>query len=97
MNMNVQMIEELARRARLSLSDAEKQLLVEDLISLSELLSVLDAWDGEASAADAPMMTLSELREDCASQGLDADLALGQAKKTENGFFAVPATVEVQG
>ncbi len=98
MNMTVHMIEELAYRARLSLSKEEKLVLTDDLTSLSELLSVLDAWEeGEMAEEDACTVTLSDLRADAVAESLPRSVALEQAGRTQNGFFTVPATVEVQG
>jgi aspartyl-tRNA(Asn)/glutamyl-tRNA(Gln) amidotransferase subunit C len=88
-------VEHVARLARLSLSEAEKEMYTEQLSRILEHVESLNRLD----TADVPptyhaVSLQNVLREDKPHLSLDRDKVLSQAPEAEAGCFKVPKITE---
>jgi len=86
-------VEHVARLARLSLTDEEREMFarqLEEILNWAESLQALDI-------SDVPPMSHPHdgraLREDEPREGLPRDTVLGQAPEAANGLFRVPRVI----
>ena len=91
--VTVETVEHVARLARLSLTDQEKEGLareLQEILAYAETIQALDTGDVEpmshAAAAEV-------LREDSPAPSLDRERVLGAAPDAANGLFRVPKVI----
>jgi aspartyl-tRNA(Asn)/glutamyl-tRNA(Gln) amidotransferase subunit C len=91
--VTAEVVEHVARLARLSLTDDEKRLFagqLEEILAWAESLQALDTSAAPPSGhpGDAPA-----LREDEPRPGLARDTVLGEAPEAKDGLFRVPRVI----
>jgi len=98
MNINDELLNKLARLARIKIQDRDKDEMMKDLseiISWMEQLKELDTRDVE------PLANMSKevdrWREDKVGDHLDKQKALANAPATEKGYFKVPKVLNLKG
>jgi aspartyl-tRNA(Asn)/glutamyl-tRNA(Gln) amidotransferase subunit C len=95
MKIGVKDVEYVARLARLTLSDEEKNefaLQLNDILTYMDKLNELDTRDVEATSHVIPVKNV--LRPDEARQSLSPETSLGNAPEREKGFYKVPRIIE---
>ncbi len=88
-------VDRVARLARLSLTDEERETFTRQLRDILDYFARLQELDLRAAepTAHAPAAT-NVLREDVARPGLDRAEVLAAAPAQEDGFFKVPPVLE---
>jgi aspartyl-tRNA(Asn)/glutamyl-tRNA(Gln) amidotransferase subunit C len=85
----------IATLARIRLADSELEPLAAELSGILDWIEQLNEVD---TADVAPMASVAEMRlpmrDDMVSDGGRRDAILGNAPKSEKGFFTVPKVVE---
>ncbi len=84
---------ELAKIARIFVSEAEAEALAEDLESLHAFAEILQNQPDRADPFWGAV-TLSQLREDEVGECLDREEALANAPSADKGAFLVPRVIE---
>ena len=94
MGTNKDDITRLEKLARLELSDGEREKLIPEINEVIEYFNALNKLDtdGIEPLGYAPGLT-NVMREDEIKPSLSAEEITSNAK-TENGFFAVPVSIE---
>ena len=87
-------VDHIARLAKLSFSDDEKEHFLEQFNQILQYVEQLDSLD----TADVDPMThvldlKNVLREDVVKPSLSRDKALANAPNAQNGFFSVPKVI----
>jgi aspartyl-tRNA(Asn)/glutamyl-tRNA(Gln) amidotransferase subunit C len=91
--VTAEVVDHVARLARLSLTEEEKRLFagqLEEILAWAESLQALD------TAGTPPMShpgEASALREDEPRHGLARETALGEAPEAKDGLFRVPRVI----
>ncbi len=95
MSINQQEIEHVAKLARLSLRDNEKQLFtgqMEAILAYAETLNELNT-DGISPTSHAVPME-NAFRPDCVTPSIGHDRALANAPDKNETYFRVPPVIE---
>jgi aspartyl-tRNA(Asn)/glutamyl-tRNA(Gln) amidotransferase subunit C len=88
-------IHDVARLARLSLSDEEAERMTADLDHILEYVETLQELDTEGIEPTAHAIPLeTPMREDRAVPGIDPELAVANAPDSINTAFVVPKVIE---
>lgn len=89
--ISIKEVEHIARLARLSLSEEEKQLYTEQLAKILDYFDELKQVDTSGVEPMAHALSIvSVLRDDTVEPPPGRDLLLTNAPAAENGFFRVP-------
>ncbi len=94
MRIKVEDIEKMARLARLSFTDEEKQNLashLDTIVSYVEKLDELDTTDVQPTYHVLDMQNV--LRDDVVEPSLHPDEVLRNAPNKKNGYFSVPKVI----
>ncbi len=95
MSVDVQRVKEVARLARIAITDQEAQELTGDM---NEILGWVEQLDNVDITSVEPMTavvdTKIKLRSDEISDGNYADKIVSNAPKSEDDFFMVPKVIE---
>jgi len=91
-------VEYVAELAQLTLDDATKDRLAEEL---GGILAYMDKLNELDTSGIEPMLHVLELtnvyREDVVAQSLDRDAALANAPKHDGEYFLVPRILDTEG
>ena len=88
----------VARLARLGLSDAEVDRMQDQLSSILEHISALDALDTDAIPPTAQVIALTNvMRADAVTGSLPREAVLANAPRQREGFFEVHAILGAAG
>lgn len=88
--------EHLSRLARLSLSEAEKELFGSQLDSILQYMEKLNELDTTGVEPTSHVISLSNItREDLSSGSLDREEALMNAPDRTEKFYRVPKIIEL--
>ena len=91
---SMEMLEKLAKMARISLSDEEKQIYYRNLRSMIAYASILPKEVPETPGAEADAFCGAEaLREDVPAECLGREFLMEMAAEREEGYFSVSRTV----
>lgn len=94
-DFSVELLEQLAKTARIALTEEEKQRYFQQLQAMIHFASVLPAEVPETAGAEADAVCgLDDLRRDVAVSCLSRDVILEMAAEKANGCFTVPRAVE---
>ena len=94
MKVNKELIEEVAKNARLELTEEEKELFVKDFQEILEAFKKLDECNTEnTEPAFHPIELKDHLREDKVEESLSQKEALQNTKHKSAGFFLGPKTL----
>lgn len=95
MSVDITTVRRVAHLARIKVSDAEAERLVDELNVILGFVAQLDQVD---VAGVEPMTAVGDhslpRRADVVTDGFIPDKVLGNAPSTEDGFFLVPRVVE---
>lgn len=94
MSVTIQEVENIARLAKLSFSDDEKEKFVEQfnqILTYMEKLNELDTSTVEPTYN--PLALSNVMRKDEAQTWLNQDEALANAPASNHGFFSVPKVI----
>jgi aspartyl-tRNA(Asn)/glutamyl-tRNA(Gln) amidotransferase subunit C len=93
--MTLKELEELARTARLGLSDLEREMFPEQISHILAYAKQLAAVDTEGVAPTIyPLEQAGVLREDEVLPSLPREKALANAREVVDGYFRVPRIIE---
>ena len=93
--LSLQEVEYIAQLARLGLSDAEKELLCEQLSAILEYAATINQLDTDNVAPMTSALPLRNvMRADFPAPGLTPDEALRNAPVVQDGHFCVQAILE---
>ena len=88
-------VEHIAHLARLQISEEETEEMANTLESILDFAKQNDTADTEGIEPTYHVLDLQNvLRDDEAIEGIPQELALKNAKETENGQFKVPAIMK---
>jgi len=94
MKVDKELIEAVAKNARLILTEKEKDMFVHDFQDILDTFAILDACDVKN---EKPVIHAIELkdhtREDIIESSLSQKDALKNAKHTQDGYFLGPKTL----
>ena len=94
MKIDAAFIEQVAKNARLSLTDEEKKSFQKDFREILEAFSQLDEIDVDKEKLSAqPVELRNALREDTETACLDQKEALRNAQHKKDGYFKGPKSV----
>ena len=88
-------VEQIAKLAKLSLTEEERRLMQNDLqaiLSYAQQLVELDARNIEPTAHGLPVFNV--FRSDCCTQSTDREQLLANAPAQKDGYYTVPRVVE---
>lgn len=94
MSVTVKDVEYIARLAKLSFSDEEKQIFVQQfnqILSYVEKLNELETQDIKPTSN--PLNLTNVMRDDTVKPGLEQDEALANAPRSKHGYFSVPKVI----
>ena len=95
MRINQSQVEDIARLARLALSEEEKQLFGVQLSNILQHIQKLEELDTDAVEPTSHALDLINVsREDKMTGSLTVDEALGNAPDRHDGFYRVPRIIE---
>ena len=95
MSVDVQRVKEVARLARIAITDQEAQELTGDMNEILGWVEQLDNVDiTNVEPMTAVVDTKIKLRSDEISDGNYADKIVSNAPKSEDDFFMVPKVIE---
>lgn len=95
MALTNEQVEHVALLARLGLSDAERELMRDQLSSILDHIDQLRAVDTSNVAPTAQVIPLDPiLREDVVEPSLTNEQALANAPRSENGYIRVRAILD---
>lgn len=89
--INIEQISVMARLAKISLTEKEKNLFQKDIQSVFDWM---DQMDEEICPSNLSFNPLSVFREDNVTEGGCTQEVLSNAPRTEEGFFVVPKIIE---
>lgn len=87
-------VRKIAHLARLELSDAEQELMAEQLNKLIEHVQIMDRVNTEGVPPTYHMVSTQLIRADKPHTSLTQEKALSQAPDAEAGCFKVPKITE---
>lgn len=88
-------VEHVAKLARLSISEEEKDLLSKQLSGILAYIGKLNELDTKGVEPLSHVTDIKNVfREDEVRESLSEDLALGNAPDKKDGFFRVPKIIE---
>ncbi|MCS6998323.1 MAG: Asp-tRNA(Asn)/Glu-tRNA(Gln) amidotransferase subunit GatC [Aquificaceae bacterium] len=87
-------VEKVARLARLSLKEEEREELGRQLQDILHFVHQLQEVDTEGIEPLVPIFEETPMREDEPKRDFDPELVLGYAPEGEGSFFVVPRVVE---
>ena len=94
-DFSVELLEQLAKTARIALTEEDKQRYFQQLQAMINFASVLPAEVPDTAGAEADAVCgLDGLREDTAAPCLSRDVILEMAVEKAKGCFTVPRAVE---
>lgn len=94
MALTIEEVEHVARLARLSLTDSEKEMYAQQLGSILDFFAMLNRLPTDGVEPLAHVLPLfNVMREDEVGQSLPRDEAIANAALTEDGQFKVPKIV----
>ena len=94
MALTIEEVEHVARLARLSLTDSEKEMYAQQLGSILDFFTILNRLPTDGVEPLAHVLPLfNVMREDEVGQSLPRDEAIANAALTEDGQFKVPKIV----
>jgi len=92
--LTIEEVEHVARLARLSLTDSEKEMYAQQLGSILDFFAMLNRLPTDGVEPLAHVLPLfNVMREDEVGQSLPRDEAIANAALTEDGQFKVPKIV----
>ncbi len=95
MRLSREIVDHVAMLARLGLSEEERERMREQLSSILEHVSRIQALDTEAIPPTAQVIALRNVwREDEVRPSLPVESVLANAPESEDGFFRVAAVLE---
>jgi aspartyl-tRNA(Asn)/glutamyl-tRNA(Gln) amidotransferase subunit C len=95
MSLNIADVEKVARLARLSMSDEEKQTALAQLTSIFGLIAEMQAVDTTGIAPMSHSQELSQrLREDVVTEPNQREAFQAIAPQVEQGLYLVPQVIE---
>lgn len=97
MPIDPQIVDHVARLARLELSADERQRFTEQLSSILDYLAKLNELSTDHIEPTSHVIAMTNvLREDVVGTSLPRDLVLAGAPAHEDGFFKVPPILETE-
>ena len=94
MKVDKELIENVARVARLELSDKEKEKFVKDFKDILEAFSAIDKCDTEGiKPSFQPVELKNQMREDEVEESLSQEDALKNTEHKKDGYFKGPKAV----
>lgn len=94
MEINEELIEQVATVSRISLTKEEKKQFVKDFSDILDNFSKIDECDTRGvSPSIQPVKIDVHLREDLAEDSLSQDDALKNSKQNKDGYFKGPRAV----
>jgi aspartyl-tRNA(Asn)/glutamyl-tRNA(Gln) amidotransferase subunit C len=94
MKIPIEEVEYVARLARLSLSEEEKELFTDQLNSILEYMEKLNAVDTSEVEPTFHVVThQNRMREDKVKESLSAETSLQNAPDDAEGYFRVPRII----
>lgn len=94
MKIDKQLVEKVAKVARLNLSDSEKEKFVENFKEILSAFSKLDEVDTSKTAPTLqPVQILSSFLHDVPKKSLTQKEALANTKHKTEGYFRGPSSV----
>ncbi len=95
MSIDLAAVDHVARLARLSLTEDERETFTRQLRHILEYFARLQELDLAAAEPTAHVLAeASRLREDASRPSLDREEVLAAAPASEEGFFTVPPVLE---
>ena len=95
MKIDKELIETVAMRAQLKLTEREQKIFQDDFKEILNAFKILDKLDvAKTKASFLPLEQRNVLREDIVSESLTQKQALSFTGKKREGFFLGPKTVE---
>lgn len=88
-------VRQVARLARLELTDAEAKRFAADMTRITEYVSALGKVDVQgAEMTIHPVAQRNQWRPDSAEPGIGREQAVANAPESEQNFFKVPPVIE---
>lgn len=88
-------VRQVARLARLELTDAEAKRFAADMTRITEYVSALGKVDVQgADMTIHPVAQRNQWREDSEAPGIGREQAVANAPESEQNFFKVPPVIE---
>ena len=95
MAITIEQVEHIARLARLQFSDAEKEMLSEELSQILQYMEKLNELDTEGvEPLSHPTELVNIMRPDEVQPSLTQEEALKNAPSKQDGFFKVPKVIK---
>ena len=95
MAITIEQVEHIARLARLQFSDAEKEMLSEELSQILQYMEKLNELDTEGvEPLSHPTEWVNIMRPDEVQPSLTREEALKNAPSKQDGFFKVPKVIK---
>ena len=94
MSVTIQDVDSMARLAKLSFSDAEKEKFVDQFNQILHYMEKLNELDTDQVEPTYNVLELSNvLRPDAVKPSLEQEEAIANAPKSNHGFFSVPKVI----
>ena len=94
MSVTIQKVENIARLAKLSFSDEEKEKFVEQFNQILEYMEKLNELDTDDVEPTYNVLALQDvMRADKVRTWLTQDQATANAPRSNHGFFSVPKVI----
>ena len=91
MDISKELIGQVARNARLNLTEEEKVQFLKDFKDILDAFASLDEMDSDnASLAYQPLIPANDLREDIPNRCLSQEEALENTSQKKDGYFKSP-------
>jgi len=95
MAITIEQVEHIARLARLQFSDAEKEMLSEELSQILQYMEKLNELDTEGvEPLSHPTELVNIMRPDKVQPSFTPEEALKNAPSKQDGFFKVPKVIK---
>ena len=95
MKVDVNLVERVAKIARLKLEEKEKESYAEELRTILESFDIMnEARVDDLEPAFHPIELKNVMREDEASESVSQETALSNTNNKEKGFFKGPKAIE---
>jgi len=95
MSVNTEQVRQIAKLARIAMSDAEVEAMVPELNNILGWVEQLGEVDTDGvEPLTAVIDQKLRLRDDAVTDGNIRDAVLANAPAAEHGFFAVPKVIE---
>ena len=91
--LNIELVEEIAKTARLKLSDSEKKQLLEEMGEILEHFKVIQEFKESKKMSVQPVELKNHLREDEIGECLSQKDALSQTELKKDGYFLGPKSI----